>query len=128
MKIALCLSGGGFRAMLFHLGAIRRLAHEGWLGDVQRIDSVSGGSILAAHLALNWPAYCADATRASADLVSLARCDVRGRIVRRRLLWILCPALRQPRAQRVGARRPRLPEGVPVHRALDDQLRRRGSE
>jgi NTE family protein len=49
--IALCLSGGGFRAALFHLGAARRLYEAGILDTVATIASVSGGSSLAAHLA-----------------------------------------------------------------------------
>lgn len=49
--MALCLSGGGFRATLFHLGALRRLNELGIIGYVDTISSVSGGSILAAHLA-----------------------------------------------------------------------------
>lgn len=56
--IALCLSGGGFRAALFHLGAVRRLNELGILSQVKAISSVSGGSILAAHLATTikpWP-------------------------------------------------------------------------
>ena len=57
--VALCLSGGGYRAALFHLGAVRRLNELGALGAVNTITSVSGGSILAAHLARTmgsaWP-------------------------------------------------------------------------
>lgn len=49
--IALCLSGGGYRAAAFHLGALRRLNEIGILNQVEKISSVSGGSILAAHLA-----------------------------------------------------------------------------
>jgi NTE family protein len=52
---ALCLSGGGFRAMLFHAGAIRRLNEFGLLGRLSRVSSVSGGSITAGVLALHWP-------------------------------------------------------------------------
>jgi NTE family protein len=48
---ALCLSGGGFRAALFHLGGLRRLNELGVLSRVDAISSVSGGSIMAAHLA-----------------------------------------------------------------------------
>lgn len=57
-RIALCLSGGGFRAALFHLGALRRLNELGVLSRFSAIASVSGGSILAAHLATKlcpWP-------------------------------------------------------------------------
>lgn len=50
----LCLSGGGFRAMLFHLGSLRRLNDAGILGGLARISSVSGGSIVAAALGLRW--------------------------------------------------------------------------
>lgn len=46
--IALCLSGGGYRAALFHLGALRRLHELGVLGQVDEITSVSGGSITSA--------------------------------------------------------------------------------
>jgi NTE family protein len=49
--IALCLSGGGFRAALFHLGALRRLHELGILQRVAAISSVSGGSIISAFLA-----------------------------------------------------------------------------
>ena len=49
--VALCLSGGGYRAAAFHLGALRRLNETGLLGQVDRVCSVSGGSILAGHLA-----------------------------------------------------------------------------
>jgi NTE family protein len=52
--IALCLSGGGFRAMLFHLGALAYLNDAGLLGTLTRISSVSGGSLVAAHLGLRW--------------------------------------------------------------------------
>lgn len=56
---ALCLSGGGFRAALFHLGATRRLNELGVLSSLDAISAVSGGSIFAAHLADRlrpWPA------------------------------------------------------------------------
>lgn len=52
--IALCLSGGGYRAMVFHLGALMRLNELGFLPRLARISSVSGGSIAAGVLALNW--------------------------------------------------------------------------
>ncbi|MFN7992114.1 MAG: patatin-like phospholipase family protein [Bryobacteraceae bacterium] len=52
--IGLCLSGGGYRAMVFHLGALLRLNEAGYLGKLDRISSVSGGSITAGVLALHW--------------------------------------------------------------------------
>jgi NTE family protein len=51
---ALCLSGGGSRAMLFHAGAILRLAEIGLLEQLECVSSVSGGSITAGLLARCW--------------------------------------------------------------------------
>ena len=48
---ALCMSGGGYRAALFHLGALRRLNELGVLSKIDTFTSVSGGSIMAAQLA-----------------------------------------------------------------------------
>jgi NTE family protein len=52
--VALCLSGGGYRAMLFHVGALWRLNELGYLPRLARVSSVSGGSITAATLGVNW--------------------------------------------------------------------------
>lgn len=52
--IGLALSGGGFRAVLFHCGALLRLNQLGVLAGVKRISSVSGGSIVAGVLATRW--------------------------------------------------------------------------
>lgn len=52
--IALCLSGGGYRAMIFHLGTLWRLNQLGFLKRLARVSSVSGGSITAGVLALAW--------------------------------------------------------------------------
>ena len=52
--IALCLSGGGYRAMLFHTGALWRLNELGFLPKLDRVSSVSGGSITAGALAHGW--------------------------------------------------------------------------
>ena len=49
--LCLALSGGGFRATLFHLGSIRRLNELALLGSFQSISSVSGGSIMSLCLA-----------------------------------------------------------------------------
>lgn len=50
----LCLSGGGYRAMLFHAGALWRIFEARKLSSLARISSVSGGSITAAVLAAGW--------------------------------------------------------------------------
>lgn len=52
--MALCLSGGGYRAMLFHVGVLWRLNQAGLLRKLRRISSVSGGSITAGVLGLGW--------------------------------------------------------------------------
>ena len=52
--VALCLSGGGYRAMMFHAGVLWRLNELGYLPKLDRVSSVSGGSITAAALAVAW--------------------------------------------------------------------------
>jgi len=84
--IGLALSGGGFRATLYHLGVVRYLRDCGILERVGDIASVSGGSILAAHLVLNWDRYTGDDAafaEAAREIVQFVQHDVRNRIVRR---------------------------------------------
>lgn len=87
MGLGLALSGGGFRATLFHLGVISFLRDTKQLQRVTHISAVSGGSILAAHVVLNWEKYVSEddaAFRAAVDeLLGFIRADVRGRIYRR---------------------------------------------
>ncbi|MFL5339576.1 MAG: patatin-like phospholipase family protein [Gemmataceae bacterium] len=85
-KIGLALSGGGLRATLYHLGVVRFLRDAGILPQVTHITSVSGGSVLSAHLALNWSRYTgseSDFDAAAAELLAFIRLDVRNRILRR---------------------------------------------
>jgi predicted acylesterase/phospholipase RssA len=90
--VGLSLSGGGFRATLFHLGVIRLLQKAGILQNVKQISSVSGGSVVAAHLVQNWTTYLADFDKAALELISFIRSDIRGRILRRWILsWIFIP-------------------------------------
>jgi predicted acylesterase/phospholipase RssA len=114
--IALALSGGGFRATLFHLGVIWYLRSTNHLGRLSHVASVSGGSILAAHLATNWSAYTGspeDFRRAAQELIDFTAQDVRGRIVRR-LPWLMLRRL--------------LPQRLPIPKSTTDlfilQLRR----
>jgi len=60
--LALCLSGGGHRAALFHAGALRRLNAQGLLSQARTLSSVSGGSIANGLLASVWPALERDAS------------------------------------------------------------------
>lgn len=85
-RIGLALSGGGFRATLYHLGVVRFLRDAGALQDVTDIASVSGGSILAAHLVLNWDRYTGDEesfASASNEVIRFVQFDLRNHIVRR---------------------------------------------
>ena len=96
-KIGLALSGGGFRATLYHLGLVRFLRDAAILHQVTHITSVSGGSIMAAHLALNWDRYTGSPKEfdaAAAELLAFTRLDVRNRILRRFPLGLF---LRWPR-------------------------------
>src|SRR5438128_1012488 len=98
-KIGLALSGGGFRASLYHLGLVRFLRDAGILSQVSQITSVSGGSILAAHLVLNWGRYNGspqDFEAAASELIAFVRLDVRNRIVRRFPLTLPLRWLRRP--------------------------------
>ncbi|UCI06430.1 patatin-like phospholipase family protein [Mesorhizobium sp. B1-1-8] len=55
--LGLCLSGGGYRAMLFHAGVLCRLNETGLLEKLDMVSSVSGGSIAAGLLAVIWPRF-----------------------------------------------------------------------
>jgi predicted acylesterase/phospholipase RssA len=47
-KLGLALAGGGFRASLFHIGVLRRMAELDMLRYVEVLSTVSGGSIVGA--------------------------------------------------------------------------------
>lgn len=85
--IDLALSGGGFRATLFHLGVIGFLRSHGLLSKVKTICSVSGGSILAAHMVTRWHEYANEDEqcfiRAAEHLIKAIQQDD----VSRRALW-----------------------------------------
>ncbi|MCE9584218.1 MAG: patatin-like phospholipase family protein [Planctomycetes bacterium] len=109
-QIGLALSGGGFRASLFHLGALRFLKDADLLQHVSDIASISGGSILGAHFALNRDAYLGsteDFDKAATAFLSLVRRDVRGRVERRFLFawlpligWMYAPWAKRTRLLR----------------------------
>jgi hypothetical protein len=87
----LCLSGGGFRAALFHLGALTRLNELGLLAETETMVAVAGGSILAALMAArvtwplhgafrDWPEMVAAPTRSIAQRNVRARARLRNPI------------------------------------------------
>lgn len=88
IAIGVCLSGGGLRATFFHLGLVKLLRDLDLLKKVVGVYSVSGGSILAANLALRWADYTKDQEdetffEAMRPLHKFAQANIRGRIVRR---------------------------------------------
>ncbi len=88
----LALSGGGFRAVLFHLGVIRFLFEQQLLKNLKIVSSVSGGSILAAHLVLNWTKYNGTECSfncAAREIIRFTKTDIRSRIIRRSLMYLL---------------------------------------
>src|SRR5262249_26392438 len=98
-EIGLALSGGGFRASLYHLGLVRFLRDADILSRVSQITSVSGGSIFAAHLVLNWGRYNGSPEEfeaAASELIAFVKLDVRNRIVRRFPLTLPLRWLRWP--------------------------------
>src|SRR5437763_4343757 len=52
--VGVALSDGGFRATLFHVGALWRINELALLPKIDRISSISGGSIVAGLLAKEW--------------------------------------------------------------------------
>lgn len=91
----LALSGGGYRASLFHLGVTRRLHELRILQKLDKLSSVSGGSILAGHLAermlrqdsrtrLSFDDW---ETEVSAPFRKFVQFDLRSRLVLRYFGW-----------------------------------------
>jgi predicted acylesterase/phospholipase RssA len=95
-KVGLALSGGGFRASLFHLGVLARLAECDMLRRVEVLSCVSGGSIVGAHYYLRLRRLLEanpDSAITGGDYVTLVRKlvdefmagvrrDLRGRLLR----------------------------------------------
>ncbi len=52
-KIGLALSGGGYRAAVYHLGTLKKLHELGVLQKVDKISTISGGSITGAVYCLH---------------------------------------------------------------------------
>ncbi len=67
--VGLALSGGGFRAALFHIGGLWRLNEVGWLKRLAEVTSVSGGSITAGYLGLRWKRLTFDANGVATNFV-----------------------------------------------------------
>ena len=61
-RFGLALSGGGFRAVLYHLGLVRFLRDAGILPRVTHISSVSGVSVSRADAVSLCVSVCVPAT------------------------------------------------------------------
>jgi len=75
--LALCLSGGGYRAMLFHLGVLQYFNDAALLGKLDRISSVSGGSITAGVLGMQWNTLAFDAGGRATNFDRVVTANVR---------------------------------------------------
>ena len=77
--VALALSGGGFRAVAFHLGCLRALHDRGLLDRVNPISAASGGALLAAMYAYSAEGF----DEFDARVVELLRKGITPHVVRR---------------------------------------------
>lgn len=91
--IALALSGGGIRAMVFHLGVLRFLAENNALERVSHISTVSGGSLVLGLLLqdtqMQWPT--------SSQYLGLSLPSIRKRLCTQSLMEGMLRQLRLPR-------------------------------
>lgn len=95
-EIALALSGGGVRAMAFHLGVLRFLADNAALERVTNLSTVSGGSLLIGLLfsrnKMRWPTSTEFLSQTHFEVKNvLLSTDIQagtiGRLVFRPVLW-----------------------------------------
>ena len=81
--ISLALSGGGVRALAFHLGVLRYLAEQRMLERIKHVSSVSGGSLAVGLIMTNsgkaWPS--------STDFLTEVYPAVKHMICSRSLMW-----------------------------------------
>lgn len=86
--LSIALSGGGIRALAFHLGVMKLLAELSLLEKVNQISSVSGGSLtvglIFANAGKQWPS--------SEDFISNVYPAIKQRVCRRNLI---CDSLSQ---------------------------------
>jgi len=72
-KIGLAFSGGGFRASLFHIGVLAKLAEFDLLRNVEALSCVSGGSIIGAFYYLELKTLLESGRTTHADYLQLVR-------------------------------------------------------
>ena len=81
-RVGLALSGGGSRAIAYHLGCLRALRTAGILGEVRVVSGVSGGAVLSALYAYRDESFEAF----EEEVIALLRRGLLGSIAKR-LLW-----------------------------------------
>lgn len=129
-RIGLALSGGGFRAVAFHLGVLRALHDRGVLEHVEVLSTVSGGSLIGAM----WAYSDDDFATFDRKVTGLLRSGLNWKIARSLFLSKRTPeiaasatmsaagktaALAATAAQRIGTRllrRPRTRSAEPLPR------------
>lgn len=91
-RIALALSGGGIRAMAFHLGVLKLLAERHLMEEVHRVSTVSGGSLLVGIVlkesGMQWPS--------SQAFLSITYPQLRTKLCERSLQWGAARQLANP--------------------------------
>lgn len=88
-RIGIALSGGGSRAMAFHLGCLRAMHDRGLLNNVEVLSTVSGGSVIGAMYAYSNDSFDEFEQRVLAILKrGLVRGIARRTLFSRRLLQI----------------------------------------
>lgn len=91
-EISLALSGGGVRAMVFHMGVLRALAESELFESVKRISTVSGGSLLAGLVyeksSLSWPS--------STQFLESTYPEIREMLCTKSLFWDSIKELKKP--------------------------------
>jgi len=78
-KIGLALSGGGSRAIAFHLGCLRALHDRGVINQIKVISSVSGGSVIGALYTYS----DSDFEKFEAEVINLLRSGLQLKILKR---------------------------------------------
>jgi predicted acylesterase/phospholipase RssA len=93
-EVGIALSGGGSRAIAFHLGCLRALYERGILQRARVISSVSGGSLISALWAYSDEGFDAFEER----VTSLLAAGLQRRIAQRMLLSMHAPQVAASRA------------------------------
>jgi len=94
--IGLCLSGGGFRATLFHIGSLWRLNEFGYLKKLDRISSVSGGSIAAGWLGKCWNELDFDRNDVAQNFAEIFVAPLRKFAEKNLDIWVVLSGLLNP--------------------------------